>query len=145
VGAVDIGLGRVDRVLRFGDLRVLQCFAGFQILDRGFGAGELSPGLLQPGAVVVILDLDQQIAFLHLLKIINWGPVHITFDFGAEGCDVAAGISVVRSLTNANANPAVPSGDEQCDNHASEQQDCNGDRNAAEQPKNSLSPAGSVT
>ncbi len=47
-------------------------------------------GLFEPGAVVVVLDLNQQIALLDLLKIIDRDGSHMAFDLGAERGDVAA-------------------------------------------------------
>ncbi len=75
-------------------------------------------GLLEAGAVIVILDLDQQLALFHLLKIIDRDPAHITLDLGAERRDVAAGIGVVGGLANTGANPDIPPGNEERHDHA---------------------------
>ena len=84
-------------------------------------------------------------ALFHLLKIIDWDPADVAFDFGAEGRDVAAEIGIIRGLPDTGADPRVPPGDEQRHNNTGEQQDCGGDRDSAEQPKYSPAPTGGAT
>ena len=64
-------------------------------LDGGLGAAKVCRGLRHPRPIVVILDLDQQLALLDALKIVHPDMAHIPFDLGAERRDVAANISIV--------------------------------------------------
>ena len=63
-GALDIGLRRLNRVFGFGHLRVLRRLSRLEVFDGGFGAEKIRLGLRHPGPIVVILDLDQQLALL---------------------------------------------------------------------------------
>ena len=119
---------------------MLQCLARLQILDRRLGAGEIGLRLGDASAVIVVLDLDQQIALLDLLKVVDRHPSDITLDLGAERCDVTADVGVVRGLPHAVTDPAVPAGDEQRNDDAGEQQNCNRYRKAAKPPPQSLYP-----
>jgi hypothetical protein len=79
-----------------------------EVFDRRLGAEKISLGLCHPGAIIVILDLDQQFAPLDPLKIVHGHSPHVPFDLGAERRDVAANIGVVRNLPHCQANPKVP-------------------------------------
>ena len=61
-------------------------------------------------AVIVVLDLDQQIALFDLLKVVDRHPSDITFDLGAERCDVTADIGIICGLPHAVTDPCCPSG-----------------------------------
>ena len=80
----------------------------FNTARLGFGRLQVSLGLCHPGAIIVSLDLDQQVARLDPLKIVHGHSPHVPFDLGAERRDVAANIGVVRNLPDCQANPTVP-------------------------------------
>jgi len=90
--------------------------------------------LFQSRPIVIVLDLDQQIALLHLLKIVDRHPTDIALDLGAERRHVAAKIGIVRGLPNTGADPCIPPGDEQRHDHAGQQQDSHRNGSAADPP-----------
>jgi hypothetical protein len=97
-GALDIGLCRVNRIFRLGDLRVLRRFSRLQVFDGGLGAEKIRLGLRYPGPIIIILDLDQHVAFFDALKIIHGDAVYIALDVRAQRRDVAANMGVIRDL-----------------------------------------------
>ena len=116
-GALDIGLRRLDRIFRFRYLRVLRRLARLQVVDRGFGAEKIRLGLRHPGPIIVVLDLDQQIASFDALEVIDRDATHIALDLGAERRDVAANIGVVGDLADRQADPAIPLGRKEDDDN----------------------------
>ena len=95
---------------------------GFNTARLGFRRQQVRLGLRHPGPIIVILDLDQQLALLDPLKIVHGHPAHITFDLGAERRDVAANVSIVGNLPDRQANPAVPLSSEQDDDNSGSDQ-----------------------
>ena len=89
----------------------------FNTAGLGFGHLQVRLGLSHSGPIIVILDLDQQLAFFDALKIIHRDAAHVPFDLGAERRDVAANISIVCDLPNRQTNPAVPLSSEQDDDN----------------------------
>jgi hypothetical protein len=59
--------------------------------------------LLASSSVVLVLDLDQQVALFLLLKVIYRDSADLALNFGAEGRDVAADIGIVGGLPDAGA------------------------------------------
>jgi DHA2 family multidrug resistance protein len=53
---------------------VLRLLSRLEIFDRGLGAEKIGLGLCYPRAIIVILDLDQQLALLDPLKIVDQEP-----------------------------------------------------------------------
>ena len=82
-GALDIGLRRLDRVFRFGYLRVLRRLSRLKVFDGGPGAKKIGLGLCHLGPIIVILDLDQHLALFDALKIVHGDAAHIALDVRA--------------------------------------------------------------
>jgi len=76
-----------------------------EVLDGGLGAEKIRLGLRHASPIIVILDLDQQVALFDALEVVDPDAAHIAFDLGAERRDVAANIGVVRDLPDRQAHP----------------------------------------
>jgi len=132
--ALHIGLGHGDGAFRLGDTRLLEKLARLQILDRRVRAEHVRFGLRDMGLILVIVDLHQQVAFLHRLEVLDRDLADIAIDLGADRRDIAAHIGVVGGLPHAGADPAVPSGDDEGGNRRRDQQDGDADRQPDPRP-----------
>jgi hypothetical protein len=99
-GALDVGLCRLNRVCRFGDLRVLRRLSRFEVLDGGLSAENICFGLRHSGPIIIILDFDEHLTLFDALKIVHRDAVYIALDMRAQRRDVAANIGVIRDLPN---------------------------------------------
>ena len=116
-GALDVGLCRLNRVFRFGDLRMLRRLSRFEVFDGGLSAEKICFGLRHSGPIIIVLDLDQHLTLFDALKIVDRDTTHIALDMRTQRRDVAAHIGVIRHLPNRQANPAVPLSSEQGDDN----------------------------
>ncbi len=123
VGALDVGGRRRDRALGLGDLGVLLELVRLEVRDRGLGAGDVGLALGQARPIVVVLDLDQEIACLDLLEVTDRDGADIAVDLGAERRDVAPDIRIVGRLGAPHPDPAVPAGGQQQRQPADDQHD----------------------
>jgi hypothetical protein len=68
-----------------------------------------------PGGVNLVVDLDEQVARLDALEIVDRDLAHIAVDLSAERGDVAPDIGIVSGLSRKVADPAVPlRGEQHC-------------------------------
>ena len=68
-----------------------------------FGGGEIGLRLLQPHDVICIVQLDQQLAGVDVIVLVDADRLHVTANFCQNGHDVAIDLSVVGGLVR----PAV--------------------------------------
>ena len=72
---------------------------------RGFGCREICLGLLQPHAIVRVIDLDQELSRLDLVVLADVHSVHVAANLGEHGDDVPVYLGVVRRLVRAAVAP----------------------------------------
>jgi hypothetical protein len=64
--------------------------------------------LIELGAVVVVNDIDDGIARVNPLKVLNVDGSDVSGNFGGERCRISLQIGIVGGLQHSRANPPVP-------------------------------------
>ena len=97
-------------LLRFGlrDGGVLQFDLVGEIVERGLRADDAGLGLRDLGLVVGGIDLDQQIAGLDALEIVDGDGENLACDPAAQLCQLGPYIGVVGGLDRGAADPGIP-------------------------------------
>ena len=107
VRARDFRVRRRDSRLRLRDDRVLQIPRGIEIGQRGLLNGNGGLGLRQRGAIIAVVQLEQQIARVNLLVVGHGKLRNETGDFRRDHRHVAADIGVVRAFDETSDRPPV--------------------------------------
>jgi hypothetical protein len=131
---LDVGLRRPYGILGFGNLRLLRRLPRLEVFDRGLGPEQIGLGLRYSSPVIVIVDLDQEVAFFDALEVVDRDPAHIAINLSAERRNVAADISIVGDLPDRQTDPAVPLRRKQHDNKPRGNQDRQPDERDAGPP-----------
>ncbi len=95
-------------------------------------AATFAVGLVDLGAIIVIDDLDQQIAGFDLLEIPHSDLADIAGNLGGERRQVGMQIGVVGALHRGRSNPPVPLNGDEGDERSDQKQD--------EQPEDDAEP-----
>ena len=103
-----IRLGPLDCRLRLIDHRRLQQPLLVDGLDRRLGVGDIRLGLLQLGAVIVVVDLHQQVAGFDLLEVAYGDVADIAWNLGGERSQIGVQVGVVRGLQDGRSHPPIP-------------------------------------
>src|SRR6516165_10922897 len=77
-------------------------------VNRCSGGVDVGLRLTELGAVVVINDIDDRIASVNPLKVLNVDRSDVTGNLGGQRCRISLQISVVGGLQHSRANPPVP-------------------------------------
>ena len=77
---------------------MLRRLSRLEVFDGGLGAEKICLGLRHSRPIIVIVDLDQQLALLDALNIVHGDTAQIALDLGAQRRDVAANIGIVCDL-----------------------------------------------
>ena len=80
----------------------------FDVLDRRSGSRDVCLGLLELRAVVVVDELDEQLAGLDRLEILHGQLADIGWDLGGQRRGVGLEIGIVRGLPYGRPHPPVP-------------------------------------
>ncbi len=104
----DLGRGSFDSCLRLRNARVLQRFLTLVVFDGGFACPYTSHGLLYLGAIVIVLELHQQITGFHFLVIVDGDLRDCSRDARAERCQVGSQVGVIGLLCLAAPGPGIP-------------------------------------
>jgi hypothetical protein len=97
-----------DRRLRLRDQCALQVLLLLDGRDGRLGSQNVPLGLVKLGAVVVVLDLHQQVAGLDPLEIIHKDMGNIARHFCRQRRQVGGEISIVGALLRRGAHPPIP-------------------------------------
>ncbi len=79
-----------------------------EIVERGLRGGDAGLGLRDLGLVVGGIDLDQEIAGLDALEIVDGDGEHLAGDPAAQPRQLGANIGVVGGLDRGAADPGIP-------------------------------------
>jgi hypothetical protein len=104
------------------DHRVLQQFLLLDVLDRRLGRRDARLRLLELGAVIVVDHLDQEVAGLDPLEIMDRHTADIARNFGGERREVGLQIGVLGALSSRRPHPPVPFPRDHDDKAANQQQ-----------------------
>src|ERR1700731_256585 len=107
-GCSDLRFGLINAGKRFGDLGVLQLALATIVFDGGTGSFNGRGGLVNLRAVVVVLQFDNEVTFVHSLIVGHMHRAHDTGHLGAQRCKVAADVSVISHLFDFAALPGIP-------------------------------------
>ena len=94
----DLRFGLVDAGKGFGDPRVLQLTLATVVFDRRTGSRNCRTGLVNLCPIIVILQFDDQIALVYLLKVFDVNRAHDGRHLGAQRCKVATNVSIIGDL-----------------------------------------------
>ena len=87
---------------------VLQLHLIGEIVERSLCAGDAGLGLSDLGLIVGGIDLNQEIAGLDALEIVDGDGKNFTGDSAAQPCQLGPDIGVVGGLDDGAADPGVP-------------------------------------
>src|SRR5580704_18264267 len=117
----DFGLGLFDQCF-------LQALLLFDVFDRGSGGVDIGLSLIELGAVIVVDDLDQDIAPANALEVLHQHALNVAWNFGSERCRIGLKVGIVGFLQYGRSQPPVPfaSDDENQDADQNENKDPDG-------------------
>ena len=104
----DLRVREIDSGRRFLNLRVLQVALPAVVFDRRFRRLNRRSRLRNLRVVVVVFELDQQIARLHFLIVADFHRANDPRHFCAERRQVAPDVGIIRDLLDFPAFPRVP-------------------------------------
>ena len=94
-GKGQFGDDRTALCLGLADQRVLELNLGIDVREPRTGGVDIRRGLRNPGAIVPVVDPEQNVACLDDLVIRNFDDSHVTGDLRRQRGEVSAHISVV--------------------------------------------------
>src|SRR6202162_10748 len=104
----DLRLGLIDTGERFRYTRVLQIALATVVYDGSTGSLNCRSGLVSLCPVIVVLQFDNEVALVYLLKIGYMNCAHDSGHLGAQRCKVAADVSIISYLFDLAALPRIP-------------------------------------
>src|SRR5580704_6157335 len=142
--ASHVCLARRDFGLGLFDQGFLQALLLFDIVDRSSSGSDIGLSLIELGAVVVVDDLDQDIASTNALEVLHPHVLDVAGNFGSEGCRISLKISIVGFLQYGRSHPPIPfaSDDENqgTDQNENKDPDCSRDPNGGKDPAGGAGP-----
>src|SRR5580704_8385161 len=132
--ASHVRLARRDFGLSLFDQCFLQALLLFDVFDRGSGGVDIGLSLIELGAVVVVDDLDQDIAAANALEVLHPHVLDVAGNFGGEGCRISLKVGIVGFLQYGRSHPPVP--------FASDDEDQGADQNENKDPDGGRDPDG---
>lgn len=97
----DLGLGLLDQGF-------LQALLLFDVVDGGTGGGDIGLRLIELGAVIVVDDLDQDVAAMNALEVLHQHVADVTGNLGGERRRIGLQVGVVSALQHSRPHPPVP-------------------------------------
>src|SRR5437667_3014707 len=90
------------------DTRILKLALASIVFNRSLRSRDRRSCLCYLGLVIVILQLNQKVSLMHLLEVRDLYVPNDPRNFGAERCEVAPHVGVVRHLLDSAALPGIP-------------------------------------
>src|SRR5258706_13490459 len=113
----------IDTGKRFVYTRVLQLALAAVVFDRRTRSCNCRTGLVNLCPIIVILQFDDQIALVYLLKVFHVNRTHDGRHLGAQRRKVASDVSIISYLFDLAALPRIPVASDRDQNGQSEHHD----------------------
>src|SRR6266851_1586504 len=98
----------IDTGHRFSDARVLQLPLAKIFLNARTRSRNCGIGLINLRLIVIVLQLDEEVALVDLLVVGHIHRAHNACNLGTERSKVAANVSIIRNLLYLSTFPCVP-------------------------------------
>src|SRR3954471_23770294 len=107
-GGCNLRVCLIDTGYRFSDARILQLPLAEIFLNPGTRSRNCGTGLINLRPIVIVLQLDKEVALVNLLVVSHLHGAHDCRYLGAERSKIAANVSIVCNLFDLATFPRIP-------------------------------------
>src|SRR5258708_6242328 len=107
-GSCDLRLCLIDTGQRFVYARILQLALAEIFLNPGTRTRNCRSGLIYLGLIVIVLQLDEEVALVNLLVVSHIHRAHNTCHLGTERSKIATNVSIICNLFDLATFPRIP-------------------------------------